>query len=116
MDNLQPPIQVTSGDDSGSSKKDDDPLFEAKINNPFSKFFNWIKNFLKRNQSITIKIPIIGVLMALSGLGVGFNWGFNAALSKFFPNSSPILHRAISIEGVIQKSSTNKYYLKSEDN
>jgi len=53
-DNLPPPIQVTSSG-SGNNKTDDDPLFEAKINNPFSKFFNWIKNFLKSNQNITVR-------------------------------------------------------------
>lgn len=119
-DKLPPPIQIIQGSSSGSSKGDDDPLFEAKINNPFSKFFNWIKNFLKKQSNITIKIPIIGVIMGLSGLGIGmgtgYNLGFNAAISKLFPNSSPILHRAVSLEGVIQKSASAKFYLKSEDN
>lgn len=119
MDNLPPPIKVTQGANAGNSKLDD-PIFEAKINNPFSNFFNWLKNFIKRNQNITIKIPIIGVLVALSsfslGLGSGYNWGFNAAAAKFFPNSSPVLHRSISLEGTVQKSDQQKYYLKSEDN
>ena len=121
MDNLPPPIQVTQGNGKGGSgPKDDDSLVEVKIKNPFQKFFNWIISFIKKNQNITIKIPIIGILMALSGLGVGlgsgYNLGFNAALSKFFPNSSPLFHRAISVEGIIQKSNTNKFYLKSENN
>lgn len=119
-DKLPPPIQVTQGPPSGGNRGDDDPLFEAKINNPFSKFFNWIKDFLKKQSNITIKIPIIGVIMGLSGLGIGmgtgYNLGFNAAVSKLFPNSSPILHRAISLEGIIQKSASAQFYLKSEDN
>ncbi len=118
MDNkLLPPIQITSGGGFENDKKDDEPLFEAKVNNPFSKFFKWIKNFLKTNQNITIKIPIVGILIGLSvGLTSGYKWGFNDALSKLFPNSSPILHRAISLEGTIQKSDSKKYYLKSESN
>lgn len=123
MDDLPPPIKLTQtslNSPNPPSSPSDDPIFEAKINNPFSKFFSWIKDFIKRNQNITIKIPIIGVIVALSsfslGLGSGYNWGFNAALSKLFPNSSPVLHREISLEGVIQKSASTKYYLQSKDN
>lgn len=119
-DKLPPPIQIIQGSSSGGSKGGDDPLFEAKINNPFSKFFNWIKDFLKKQSNITIKIPVIGVIMGLSGLGIGmgtgYNLGFNAALAKLFPNSSPIFHRAVSLEGIIQKSASAKFYLKTEDN
>lgn len=120
MDNLPPPIRINQGFPSGGNKGEDDPLFEAKINNPFSKFFNWIKDFIKKNQNITIKIPIIGILVALSsfsaGVGSGYNLGFNTAVSKLFPNSSPIFHRAISLEGIIQKSASAQFYLKAEDN
>lgn len=124
MDDLPPPIKLTQGSlnsqNPPNNPNDDDPIFEAKINNPFSKFFSWIKDFIKRNQNITIKIPIIGILVAISsfgaGVGSGYNWGFNAALSKLFPNSSPVLHREISLEGVIQKSASSKYYLQSKDN
>lgn len=123
MDDLPPPIQVTRGDGSGNNEKpDDDSLIKAgfEVKNPFQKFFDWIKNFIKKNQNITIKIPIIGVFVALSsfsvGLGSGYNWGFNAALTKLFPNSSPIFHRAVSLEGVVQKSSSTQYYLRSENN
>lgn len=118
-DKLPPPIQVVQGNGGGGNDpKDDDSLIkgEFKVRNPFFKFFDWIKNFLKRNQYITIKIPIIGVLLAFSGLGVGFNLGFNAAVSKFFPNSSPVFHRSITLEGIVQKSDSQKYYLKTEDN
>lgn len=119
MDDLPPPIKITPNPPN-TPDAPDDPLFEAKINNPFSKFFNWLKNFLKRNQCITIKIPIIGILIAvvssLSTLGIGYNWGFNSALSTFFPDSSPVFHRAISVEGVVQKSASGKFYLKAADN
>lgn len=124
-DKLPPPIKVTHGDNSnndGSNPKDDDSLIKAgfEVKNPFQKFFEWIKNFIKKNQNITIKIPIIGVFVALSsfsvGLGSGYNWGFNVALAKLFPNSSPVFHRSISLEGIIQKSDSEKYYLKTENN
>ena len=120
-DNLPPPIKMTPNlPNIPNSPNNDDPIFEAKINNPFSKFFEWIKSFIKRNQNITIKIPIIGIFVALSsfslGVGSGYNWGFNTAFSKLFPNSSPVFHRAISVEGVMLKSALNKYYLKTESN
>lgn len=102
---LPPPIKVIHGDNSVKFDKSDDSLIDIKVKNPFQKFFDWIKNFIKRNQNITIKIPIIGILIALSsfgaGVGSGYKWGFNEAISKLFPNSSPLLHRAISLEGII---------------
>lgn len=117
---LPPPIQVIHGSGSGGGnppKSDDDSLVEFKVKNPFQKFFDWIISFIKRNQNITIKIPIVGLLIGLGvGLGSGYNLGFNVALNKFFPTSSPVLHRAIVLDGIIQKSSDNKYYLKSENN
>lgn len=120
-DKLPPPIQVIQGNGGGGNDpKDDDSLVDIKVKNPFFRFFDWLKNFIKRNQNITIKIPIIGVIMALSGLGVGlgsgYKLGFEAAISKLFPNSSPILHRSISLEGTIQKSDSEKFYLKTENN
>ncbi len=115
MDNLPPPIRITSN--SPNTPNDDEPLFEARVNNPFSKFFSWVKNFLKRNQNITIKIPIVGLFIGFGiGLGSGYNLGFNAALSKFFPDSSPVFHRAVTTEGIVQKASSGKYYLKSGNN
>lgn len=117
MDDLPPPIKLTPNLPN-SPDIPDDPLFEAKINNPFSKFFSWIKDFIKKQSNITIKIPIVGVLIAVFSLGAGlggYKLGFNNALTKFFPDSSPVFHRAISVEGIIQKSSSGKFYLKSGD-
>ncbi|MBI4035598.1 hypothetical protein HY383_01490 [Candidatus Daviesbacteria bacterium] len=119
MDDLPPPIKITPNS-LDTSNQDDDSIVDIKVKNPFAKFFDWIKSFLKRNQNITIKIPIIGVLVTLfsfsAGLGSGYNWGFSSALSKFFPDSSPVLHRTISVDGVIQNSTSGKYYLRSENN
>lgn len=120
MDDLPPPIKISpNSPNPPDDKSKDDPLFEAKINNPFSKFFNWIKDFIKKQSNITIKIPIVGVLIAVFSLGAGlggYKIGFNNALAKFFPDSSPVFHRAISVDGLIQKSASGKYYLKSGDN
>lgn len=120
MDDLPPPIKISSPIHQPSDpnfSKDDDSLVDIKVKNPLQKFFSWIKSFLKANQNITIKIPIIGIFMALSsfgiGLGSGYNWGFNTAAATLFPNSSPILHRGISLEGMVQKSLSAQYYLKS---
>lgn len=113
---LPPPIQVIQGGGGGNGPKDDSLIkggFEIK--NPLANFFNWIK----KQSNITIKIPIVGIIVALSSLSTGvaaYNWGFNNAISQLFPDSSPIFHRAISVEGIIQKSSTAQYYLKSEGN
>lgn len=120
MDDLPPPIKISPNSPNlPDDHSKDDPLFEAKINNPFSKFFNWIKDFIKKQSNITIKIPIVGVLIAVFSLGAGlggYKLGFNNALAKFFPDSSPVFHRAISVDGIVQKSSSGKYYLKSGDN
>src|SRR3989339_1941564 len=118
MDDLPPPIKISPNSPNTPNSPNDDPLFEAKINNPFSKFFKFIKDFIKKQSNITIKIPIVGVLIAVFSLGAGlggYKLGFSNAVSKFFPDSSPILHRAISVEGIVQKSSSGKYYLKSGD-
>ena len=125
MDNLPPPIQVTTGGGSGSDKKDDDDdsliKGEIKFKNPLFKFFSWLKSLIK-NEGIKINIKpltamgIVFMLVYGAGVGTGYGFGFNAALSKFFPDSSPILHRAILVEGIIQKSPSTKFYLKSEGN
>lgn len=114
---LPPPIQVIQGGGGGGNGPKDDSLIKGgfEIKNPLAKFFNWIK----KQSNITIKIPIVGIVVALSSVGTGvaaYNWGFNNALSQLFPDSSPIFHRAISVEGIIQKSVTAQYYLKSEGN
>lgn len=102
---LPPPVQVVhSYDVPGSSRFDhDDPLFEAKINNPFGKFFNWIKKFLKNQQNIKITIPsltFIGLGLALTG-GGGI---IGAVIVYFFPHSSPVLHREVMYQGNLQRS------------
>lgn len=83
---------------SSDSKDGDEPLFEAKVNNPFSKFFNWIKRLIK-NEGINIKIkPLTAIAIAVALTGGGGIVGY------IFPHSSPILHRAVIYQGNIQKT------------
>lgn len=94
-------------------------LFEAKVNNPFSKFFNWIKRLIK-SEGINIKVkPLTAIGLSVgfgSGYGVGYNTAINQFAKTFFPNSSPILHRPISLQGTIQKSESGEYYLSLPNN
>ena len=124
MDNLPPPIQVTQGDGKGgNNSKDDDSLIKAefKLKNPLFRFFDWLKSLIK-NEGIKINIKpltamgVVSILVYGAGIGTGYGFGFNAALSKLFPDSSPIFHRIILVEGIIQKSPSTKFYLKSEGN
>lgn len=92
-------IGGSGGGDKGS---DDEPLFEAKINNPFSKFFNWIRSLIKNEGiKITIKpLTAIAITMTLTG-GGGVIGG---AIVYFFPHNSPILHREVVYQGNLQKT------------
>lgn len=73
---------------------------------------------IKIGFNFTVK-PVTCVMIALALTGtysLGYNVGINKAAKIFFPNSSPILHRAISLQGIIQKSETGQYYLTLPDN
>ncbi|MBI2315230.1 hypothetical protein HYU93_04220 [Candidatus Daviesbacteria bacterium] len=102
MDNPPSPVQVAQGSSSGGNKEDEESLFEAKINNPFSKFFGWIKRLIQ-SEGINIKIkPLtaIGLVMALTG-GGGIIGG---VIVYFFPHNSPILHREVMYQGSLQRT------------
>lgn len=115
MDNKLPQNPNTSADTSftsnnpntvnppSSTKSSDDSLVEVKVNNPFSKFFNWLKSLIK-NEGISIKIkPLtaIGIALALTG-GGGIIGGI---IGYAFPHSSPLLHRSVIFQGSMQTSS-----------
>ncbi len=117
-------IHNNSGDgNGGANKSDDDPLFEAKINNPFSKFFNWLKKLIK-NEGINIKIkPLTAIAMVVALTGGGGLIG--GVVGYAFPHSSPILHREVAYQGTIQRTSSgiflilpnsDKYTLKPKIN
>ncbi len=104
-----PPIQVIHGGGGGSnnSDKDDDNLAEFKLKNPFSKFFNFLKSFIK-NQNVKITIPaftFIGLGIALAG-GGGIIGG---TLVYFFPHNSPVFHREVVYQGSLQKTEQGFY-------
>lgn len=97
----------------------DAPLFEAKVNNPFAAFFNWLKKLIK-NEGINIKIkPLTAIAIAVALTGGGGIVGY------VFPHSSPILHREVVYQGTIQKTpggyiltlpNSDLYTLKTKSN
>ncbi len=119
---IPPEPQVIHNNNSTTSS-DDDPLFEAKINNPFTKFFNWLKKLIK-NEGINIKIkPLTAIAMVVALTGGGGLIG--GVVGYAFPHSSPILHREVAYQGSIQKTSSgiflilpnlDKYTLKPKIN
>ncbi len=94
---------TSTGNGGGNSNNsDDDPLFEAKINNPFSKFFNWLKKLIK-NEGINIKIkPLTAIAMVIALTGGGGLIG--GVVGYAFPHSSPILHREVALSGFYTKN------------
>ena len=119
--NLPQPIQVTQGGGSSDKGKgkDNETLVDVKVNNPFASFFNWIKKLIM-HEGINIKIkPLTAIgMIAIAGAsyGTGYHVGLSDAAKIFFPNSSPILHRSVSYQGVVQKSQSGQYYLTLPDN
>ncbi len=112
---ILPPIIEVNQNTQPSSKKDP-PLFGFFLINPVT----YLKAFLSRlvkKQAITIKIPVLAIIVfmvGVGGFGIGFQSGTTWALAKLFPNYSPILHREITQQGMIQKSSKG-YFLQTND-
>lgn len=112
---LPPLIEVNQNNE--PSKKSDPPLFGFFITNPITYLKKFLNKLIK-NQSVNIKVPILTliiILTATGGYGVGFKSALYFAAAKIFPNSSPVLHRPITEEGTIQKSSSG-YVLNSRNN
>lgn len=110
-----PPIIEVNQNTEPSNKKDP-PLFGFFLTNPVTYLKAFLNRLIKR-QAITIKIPVLAIIVimvGIGGFGIGFSSGMNWALFKVFPNYSPILHRSISLQGTIQQSSTG-YYLQAND-
>lgn len=102
--NLPPPIQVTQVEK--YSEKEDPPMVDLKVTNPVTYFKKWVGRFLK-NQDINLHLRIkpfatIGLILAFTAVGgTAFSIG-----RYFFPNSSPIFHREVMYQGMVQ--TTNK--------
>jgi len=110
-----PPI-IEINQNTKPSDKEDPPLFGFFLTNPVTYLRKFLSKLLKR-QMITLRIPVLAlivVMVGIGGFGVGFQSGLNYAVGKLFPNFSPILHRSITAQGIIQKS-TKGYYLQAND-
>ncbi len=108
-----PPIIEVNQNTQPSSKKDP-PLFGFFLTNPVTYLKAFLSRLIKR-QAITIKIPVLAIIVfmvGIGGFGIGFQSGTTWALAKLFPNYSPLLHREITEQGIIQKSSKG-YFLQS---
>ncbi len=110
---ILPPIIEINQNTKPTDKKDP-PLFGFFLTNPVTYLKAFLSRLIKR-QAITIKIPVLAIIVfmvGIGGFGIGFQSGINWALFKVFPNYSPILHREITEQGVIQKSSKG-YFLQT---
>lgn len=111
---LPPLIEINQN--TKPTEKEDPPLFGFFLTNPVTYLKKFLTKLLKR-QMITLRIPVLAlivVMVGVGGFGVGFKSGLNYAVGKLFPNFSPILHRSITAQGIIQKSSSG-YYLQAND-
>jgi len=113
MDNLPPPVRVTKIEK--YSEQNDPPMVDVKVTNPVTYFKKWVGKLLN-NQDIDIRLKIkpfatIGLILAFTAVG-----GTTFSIGRyFFPNSSPVLHRAISLQGTVQRSETGQNYLSLQD-
>ncbi len=115
VEGLPPIVEINQTGD--PTYKKDPPAFGFFITNPVTYFKAFLNKLIKR-QAITIKIPVLAILIimvGIGGVGVGFQAGINWALFQVFPNYSPILHRGITEQGIIQKSNTGDIFLKADD-
>ncbi len=105
--NLPSPVAFTQNNK--YSEKNDPPLVAVSITNPVTYLKLFLKRFLK-NEGIDIhlKIKPLTVIACVLALSTAFGTGFNVA-QMFFPTSSPILHRSITLQGNIQRSETGQY-------
>lgn len=112
--NIPSPVSFTQN--TKYSEKNDPPLVSVSVTNPVTYLKLFLKRLLK-NEGIDIhlKIKPLTVIACVSALSISFGTGFNVA-QMFFPTSSPLLHRAITLQGNIQRSESGQYYLSLPDN
>ncbi len=112
---LPPIVEINQTGD--PTYKKDPPAFGFFITNPVTYFKAFLNKLIKR-QAITIKIPVLAIIVfmvGIGGFGVGFSSGMNWAFARLFPNYSPLLHRSITEQGIIQKSTNGDIFLKADD-
>lgn len=112
--NLPSPVSFTQN--TKYSEKNDPPLVAVSVTNPVTYLKLFLKRLLK-NEGIDIRLKIkpLTVITCVLALSAAFGTGFNVA-QIFFPTSSPLLHRSITLQGNIQRSETGQYYLSLPDN
>lgn len=82
----------------------------------YESFKKWAGKLLN-NQDIDLRLKIkpfatIGFIIVFAAVG-----GTSFSIGRYlFPNSSPILHREVNYQGVIQKTDSGQYYLTLADN
>lgn len=110
------PSPVSFTQNNKYSEKNDPPLVAVSVTNPVTYLKLFLKRFLK-NEGIDIRLKIkpLTVIACVLALSTAFGTGFNVA-QIFFPTSSPLLHRSITLQGSIQRSETGQYYLSLPDN
>lgn len=110
------PSPVSFTQNNKYSEKNDPPLVTVSVTNPVTYLKLFLKRFLK-NEGIDIRLKIkpLTVIACVLALSVAFGTGFNVA-QMFFPTSSPLLHRSITLQGSIQRSDSGQYYLSLPDN
>lgn len=110
------PSPVSFTQNNKYSEKNDPPLVAVSVTNPVTYLKLFLKRLLK-NEGIDIRLKIkpLTVIACVLALSTAFGTGFNVA-QMFFPTSSPLLHRSITLQGNIQKSSSGQYYLSLPDN
>lgn len=109
-----PPITITQNNK--YSEKADPPMVAVQVTNPVTYLKKWITKLLK-NQDIDIHLRIkpFATLWLIVAFATVSTTSFSIG-RYFFPNSSPILHRSITLQGTVQKSETGGYYLILPDN
>lgn len=110
------PLPVSFTQNNKYSEKNDPPLVAVSVTNPVTYLKLFLKRLLK-NEGIDIRLKIkpLTVIACVLALSTAFGTGFNVA-QIFFPTSSPLLHRSITLQGNIQRSETGQYYLSLPDN
>lgn len=110
------PSPVSFTQNNKYSEKNDPPLVAVSVTNPVTYLKLFLKRLLK-NEGIDIRLKIkpLTVIACVLALSTAFGTGFNVA-QIFFPTSSPLLHRSITLQGNIQRSETGQYYLSLPDN
>lgn len=116
---LPSPIEITQTNK--YSEKRDPPLVAISVTNPVT-YLKLFLNKLLKNEGIDIRLkikPLTAIFMGLglaASFGTGYGSGLHSAAGILFPRSSPILHRAVIYQGIIQKTDSGQYLLTLPDN